>query len=342
MAREETTLNTWANALVRTLQARGHDAAGLLLRAGLDPAMLKDPNGRVPVSAMARFWRLAVEQSGDPCLGLKAAASVQPATFHSLGLAMLASQSLEDALLRSARFSRIVSSAADLLIEPVPGGVKQVVRWRAEAPVVEEAIDLIMASTVKMGVLLLGVEPDEPRPLELRLRRRATPAIRAEFEAYFRCPIWFEAEENSLLIPQAWMDRPLPMANPQLARQNDQVVMDYLSRFDGARLAEKVRAELITRLPAGEPPRAGVAAALHLSEKTLQRRLKDEDTSYQQVLDEVRRELARQYLRESPMSVCEVTFRLGFSDQSSFTRAFRRWTGVTPGEFRNQPAASRA
>ncbi|HZR37700.1 MAG TPA: AraC family transcriptional regulator [Nevskia sp.] len=340
MRREATTLNTWANALVRTLQARGFAADDLLRRAGLDPAMLRDPNGRVPVSRMARMWQLAVEETGDPCLGLKAAAFVQPATFHGLGMALLASQNLADALQRSARFSRIVSNAVDVTIEPHPLGLKQVMRWRAEVPLVEGAIDLIMASTLKMGMLLLGMDEQAPRPLELRLQRGATPAMRAEFEAYFRCPVWFGEAENSLLVPQEWIDRPLPMANPQLARQNDLVVMEYLSRFDGARLAEKVRAELISRLPAGEPPRGEVAAALHLSEKTLQRRLKDEDTSYQQVLDEVRRELAQQYLREGPMSVCEVTFRLGFSDQSSFTRAFRRWTGRTPGEFRSQPAGA--
>ena len=337
MGREETTLNTWANALVRTLQVRGCDVDALLLRSGLDGAMLKDPNGRVPVSGMVRLWRLAVEETGDPCLGLKAAAFVQPATFHSLGLAMLASQNLGDALQRSARFSRIVSSAADIVIERTPRGLKEVMRWRAGVPVVEEAIDLMMASTVKMGALLLGLDPQAAQPLELRLCRSATPAMRAEFEAYFRCQIWFGADENSLLVPQEWVERPLPMANPQLARQNDLVVMEYLNRFDGTRLAEKVRAELISRLPAGEPPRAAVATALHLSEKTLQRRLKDEDTSYQQVLDEVRRDLAQQYLRENAVSVCEVTFRLGFSDQSSFTRAFRRWTGLTPGEFRSQP-----
>jgi AraC-like DNA-binding protein len=338
MGREATSLNTWANALVRTLQSRGLDAEVLLRRAGIDPAALRDPNGRVPVRSMARLWALAVEQTGDPCLGLKAAAFVQPATFHGLGMAMLASQDLGDALHRSARFSRIVSNAADLFIEPDPRGLKQVLRWHAEVPAVAEAIDLIMASTLKMGMLLLGMEQNAPRPLELRLRRNATPAMRAEFEAHFGCPIWFEDQEDSLLVPQEWVERPLPMANPQLARQNDLVVMEYLGRFDGASLAEKVRAELIARLPAGEPPRGEVAAALHLSEKTLQRRLRDEATSYQQVLDEVRRELAQQYLREGPVSVCEITFRLGFSDQSSFTRAFRRWTGLTPGEFRSQAA----
>jgi len=334
MRREETSLNTWVNALVLTLQSSGCDAQALLRSAGLDPETIKDPNGRSPVKNMVRLWALAVEATGDPCLGLKVAAYVQPATFHSLGLALLASQNLEDSLQRAARFSRIVSNAADISIERTERGVKQVVAWRADGPAVDEAIDLMMASTVKMGMLVLGLAPQELGELELCLRRGATAAMRAEFEAYFRCPIRFEAEENSLLISHEWMKRPLPMANAQLARQNDLVVMEYLSRFDGARLAEKVRAELISRLPAGEPLRADVASALGIGEKTLQRRLKDEGTSYQQVLDEVRRDLAQQYLREGPMSVCEVTFQLGFADQSSFTRAFRRWTGKTPGEFR--------
>lgn len=332
MAREATTLNTWAIAVARTLDAQALDSARLFAEAGLDPAILRDPNGRYPVSKMSRLWRLAVAATGDPCFALKAAAYVQPATFHSLGLAMMASQSLEDAFQRTARFSRIVSNAVDVVIVRTPAGVKEVVRFLEGVPVVDEGIDLFMASTFKLGRMLTG---RERMPLEIRLCRQGTPAMQAEFEAYFQCPVHFGEEENSLLLPHDLMQQPLPMANPELARQNDRVVVEYLRRFDGARVAEKVRAELISRLPAGEPARSAVATALNLSEKTLQRRLRDEDSSYQQILDETRSELAQQYLRDRKISVCEVTFRLGFSDQSSFTRAFRRWTGVSPGEFRN-------
>jgi AraC-like DNA-binding protein len=337
MGREATTLNTWGIAIARTLDARGLDSAALFLRAGLDSAILRDPNGRYPVSKMAKLWRIAVEETGDPCLGLRAAAYVQPATFQSLGLAMMASQSLEDALQRAARFSRIVSNAVDVVIVHTPKGVKEVVRFLDDTPIVDEGIDLFMASTFKLGRMLTGYDPV---PLEIKLCRSGTPAMRKEFEAYFGCPVRFEAKENSLLIPHDWMQKPLPMANPELARQNDRVVMLYLRRFDGAKLTEKVRAEIISRLSAGEPARAAIATTLHLSEKTLQRRLKDEDSSYQQILEETRRELAQQYLREPKVSVCEVTFRLGFSDQSSFTRAFKRWTGVSPGGFRDAKKAA--
>jgi AraC-like DNA-binding protein len=333
MAREATTLNTWAICVARTLDARGIDSAKLFAEAGLDPAVMRDPNGRYPVSRMSRMWKLAVQASNDPGIGLHAAEYVQPATFHSLGLAVLASQTLEDALQRGARFSRIVSNAVDVFVEDTPEGIRQIVRFREGIPQVDEAVDLFMASSLKMGHILTG---GRAQPTRLKLRRKATPEMEVEFRSFFMAPVVFEAEENSFLVTHELARRPLPMANPALARQNDQVVMEYLARFDSARVSEKVRAELISRLPAGEPSRADVAGALHFSEKTLQRRLRDEGTSYQEILDETRRELAQQYLREGRASVCEITFRLGFSDQSSFTRAFKRWTGRAPGEFRAQ------
>jgi AraC-like DNA-binding protein len=333
MAREASTLNTWAICVARTLEARKLDSHALFVEAGLNPDVMRDPNGRYPVSRMSRLWKLAAAATNDPCIGLRAAEYVQPATFHSLGLAILASQTLEDAMRRGARFSRIVSNAVDVFVEDTPAGIRQIVRFREDIPPVDEAIDLYMASTLKMGHILTG---GKAQPLQIRLQRRATPEMELEYRTFFMAPIEFGAPENSFLISHELAQRPLPMANPALARQNDQVVMEYLAQFDGARISEKVRAELISRLPAGEPSRAEVAGALHFSEKTLQRRLRDEDTSYQAILDETRRELAQQYLREGRVSVCEITFRLGFSDQSSFTRAFKRWTGRAPGAFRAQ------
>lgn len=336
MAREATTLNTWGIAIARTVQSRGLDVNALFAQVGLDPSILNDPQGRYPVSRMARLWKLAVEATGDPCLALKAAVHVQPATFQSFGLAMMASRTLEDVLRRAARFSRIVSSAVDVVIEDTPRGVKEIICFLDGVPVVDEGIDLFMAATLKLGRLLTGTQD---MPLEIRLRRSGTPAMLREFREFFGCPVEFEADENALLIPHDWIRRPLPMSNPALARRSDRVVMEYLRRFDEARMTEKVRAELISRLSAGEPPRAEVATALGLGEKTLQRRLKDEGSSYQGILEETRRELAQDYLREPQASVCDVTFRLGFADQSSFTRAFKRWTGTSPGEFRSRQAA---
>jgi hypothetical protein len=158
MAREATTLNTWAIAVARTLDARGVKSELLFQQAGMDPAILHDPNGRYPVVKMRVLWQLAVEAAKDPCLGIHAAEYVQPATFHSLGLAILASQTLEDALTRGARFSRIVSNAVDIFLEDTPQGVKQTISFRDGIAQVDEAIDLFMASTLKMGRILTGRE----------------------------------------------------------------------------------------------------------------------------------------------------------------------------------------
>jgi hypothetical protein len=237
MAREATTLNTWAIAVARTLDARGVDSAALFRQAGMDPAILQDPNGRYAVSRMRQLWRLAVDASQDPCLGIHAAEYVQPATFHSLGLAILASQTLEDALTRGARFSRIVSNAVDVFLEDTPAGLREIISFREDIPQVDEAIDLFLASTLKMGRILTG---REIQPLQVRMRRPRTPEIAAEFARFIKTPIEFSAPENAFMLSHELARQPLPMANPALARQNDQVVMEYLSRYDGARISEKV------------------------------------------------------------------------------------------------------
>jgi len=328
------TLNTWAIVVARTLEARGIDSAELFRQAGMDPAILGDPNGRYSVAQMARLWRLAVQATGDRCLGIHAAEYVQPATFHNLGLALLASVTLEDALVRAARYSRIVSNAADVTVDETREGIRQTLTFRRGMPQVDEDIDLFMAASRKMGDLLTG---RQIKPRQIRLRRRATPEMAAEFERFFGVPVEFGAGENSLMVGLEDARRPLPMGNAVLAGQTDRIMLEQIARSDDASIAERVRAELIARLPSGEPGRADLARVLAMSEKTLQRRLKDERTTYQHLLDETRRELAEEYLRDGGLSVCEVTFRLGFSDQSSFTRAFKRWTGVAPREFRARP-----
>ena len=164
--------------------------------------------------------------------------------------------------------------------------------------------------------------------------RRAEPADPGPWQRAFRCPIVFGASENVLLFTAADFDAPLEFANPELARHNDEVAARYLARFGKLLIRERLRAVLIEQLPRGEPSQDKAAEALHLSSRSLQRRLADEGTRYQDVLDDLRRELAMSYLREARHSISEITYLLGFSDTSSFTHAFRRWTGVAPSRWK--------
>lgn len=338
MAREPSTLNTWLIALAAALEERGLDARSLFAEAGLPPEVLNDAGGRHPISGMARVFRLAVERSGDPAIGLGAARFVQPTTFHGLGLAILASDTLADAMRRGARYSRVISDAIDLVTEETDEGLWQNLRPRAGVPLVPEAIDLYLAGTLTMGRLLTGTDI---RAKRLRRSHSPSPAMVEQYRRVFTAPVEFDAGVDGFMIDHETANRPLPMANPALALANDEAVRAPLAAIEGSRHVDRVREVVIARLSSGEPDREDVARALGLGEKTLQRRLADEGTSFKALVDETRLDLAQRYLTDESLSLAEIAFRLGFAEQSGFARAFRRWTAVTPSAYRESRRARR-
>ena len=154
--------------------------------------------------------------------------------------------------------------------------------------------------------------------------------------APFRCPVAFDAKGNCMIFSLADLKVPLPTSNPMLAELHDRFAGDYLRQFDHAQTSFRAREVILKRLPDGEPRRDQVAAELHMSERTLQRKLVEEATSFLQLLDDTRRELAEQYLGRLHLSLAQAAYLLGFADQSSFFRACRRWFELTPGQYRNQ------
>jgi AraC-like DNA-binding protein len=140
--------------------------------------------------------------------------------------------------------------------------------------------------------------------------------------------------DNRLSFDRALVEAPLLMANPELARLNDQTVIDYLARCDGESISMQVRSKIIELLPDGRPGQEAIAASMHLSLRSLQRKLQKEGTSFKALLNETQQQLAIQYVQESQRSIGEITYLLGYSEPGSFTRAFRRWTGKSPLQFR--------
>ena len=134
----------------------------------------------------------------------------------------------------------------------------------------------------------------------------------------------------------------LPAANAELARHNDAVVMALLARMDRDDVIARLRALLVELLPSGECSKETVAARLNMSDRSLQSRLATRGTSYRALLNETRRELAEQYIRQGLHSVSEVTYLLGFADVSSFSRAFRSWEGLSPSEYKDQSLGRRS
>jgi len=333
---QPTTVASWAAVIWRALETRGIAPAPVFERAGVDSAHLQDAGARLPLSAMTRLWDAAVEASSDPCFGLSAGRHVHPTTFHALGYAWLASRSLREALDRFVRFTRLVSTAMTLRTVAVGAELELVLEAAGGGqPVSLAAADASVAAVVMMCRTNYG---ETFRPLRVRLQR-PPPPCEPQFAAFFAAPIAYGAPDNALVFAAADLDRALPTANAELARAADEVILRYLARFDREDVATQARMKLMDLLPSGRVSARHVADALHLSTRSLQRKLAAHGTSLARLLEDTRRELAGQYVRNSRLSVGEITYLLGFSEPASFTRAFRRWYGVSPSAFRQTPAA---
>lgn len=332
-----TVLATSSLSVWRALESYGVDPGGMFERAGLDPRKLYDPNARYRNICIYKLWQLAVQATGDPYIGLKVVSEWHPSTAHALGYAWLASATLKDALDRTARYFRIMNDKERLTLEESDEEFRLIIENpAADYPTAPEYVDASFAALIHLCRMCHG---KSFRALRITMRRPQPPDS-APFAEHFRAPIQFSGNEDSICFDKADAETPLPTANAEVARANEKIVQDYLTRFDRSSVAMLVRARLTEQLSSGHATQESVAKALHMSLRSLQRRLKNEGTSYKELLDETRRELARHYMAESHVSINEITYLLGFSEPSNFSRAFRRWTGKSPSAYRSQSPAS--
>jgi len=324
------TIGGWVVTLVRALDAQGIDGKRLASEAGIDLQAMLEPDARVDRQALTRLWRLAVETTGDECFGLTASRHVAQTTFHALGYAVLASSTLREAFERLVRFRRIIGDIFNPTLEDLGDRYRFIIDVSAPPGVPNEAVDALVAVTVRQTRLLRG--DSSFAPLQVLLQR-PEPARSGAFERLFRAPVHFGQKVNALDYARADCDERLPTGNAELARQNDEVVVRYLSRLQQSSLSLRVQQALLKALPDGAPSKERVARELGMSARNLQRHLSAEGTSFKQLLNDARVNLARNYVADGSMSVTEIAFLLGFADTSTFSRAFKRWTGKSPREY---------
>jgi AraC-like DNA-binding protein len=325
------TLGSVAALIAQTLQCYGCDPAPLFSKAGIDLDSVSNGGTRYPWKRMQQLWQLAVKATGDPCFGIVAGEQLQPAALHGLGFSWLASDTLRDAQKRLIRYERLISTAANLEMQDSGNGVELVVMPPAGVEhVVYASLDATLAGFLHMCRITAG---DQINPTQVTLKR-PQPDCADKITAFFRCPVSYDAGNYSITFSQQLVDAPLSNANPELARINDRAVVDYLARFDRDSITMQVRSRIIERLHDGTPNQETIADSLHVSLRSLQRRLNKEETNFKTLLESTRQELALHYIRETHRSLGEITYLLGFSEPSNFTRAFKRWTGKTPAEYR--------
>ena len=326
-------LSSWVLLIAKAIDSYDLDSEMLFQKAGLDHARLRDPLARFPFESVKRLWKIGTESSGDPCFGLTVASFWHPTTLHALGYSWLASNNLAEAFECSVRYTRLVNTAAQGVIQLESNADSYKVTLQAPGAnpnPVNASVDAALAMLLIMCRAAYGSEFSLQR---VTLKHEAPVEI-GRFAELFMAPVEFSQDANAMYIDPALVCEPLATANPELVRINDRIVTDYLAQLDRGDLGMRVRSKLIEHLPGGHISEAEIASSINVSQRSLQRKLKEQGMSFSQLVESTRRELGLQYVRDPQYSFNEVAFLLGFTEPANFSRAFKRWYDKSPSQFR--------
>jgi AraC-like DNA-binding protein len=316
----------------------GVDTEGVCEQAGLDPCDPDEPGARIPADKFNTLWEVIVRRSGDHNLALHfGQAAHELFGGHILFSVMMNCPTVGDAL---ERFFRYHSLMADIHEMRITGkGTYAYVHLENQWPGFPLHRHHVEAGLSLVVTVLRRLSENRIDPVEVRFVHPEPPDV-TEHKRIFRSPLLFRQPENRIVIQQEDLALPIFLANPDLLealeRFADERVQDLYGRDTWA---DRVTGSIGQMLARGERPAIESAAkALAVSARYLQSRLKAEGVTYQQLLDRIREDTAIRYLKKPEVTICDIAFLLGFSEQSAFNHAFKRWTGRSPGEYRKTVA----
>ncbi len=320
--------------LLATLPALGLDAREVCAAAAFDARVCEQIDARVPLAVLHTLWEVVETRAGRADLALMSAERYQPSDYGLVGFVAMTSPSLGDAVTQVERYMRLWTDDPGLHLYD-DGRVEVVYRARlADRPGLRRATEATLAEVLHGGRLVLQCCV-VPREVCFQHPAPASEADRASFEAFFGAPVRFDQAATWLRFDPADLARPLPRIDVKLGAFLKNLASTALtSRPTPDTLLDRLREIVANELPRGVPSIDVVARRLAVSGRTLRRRLEAEGTSFREVIDVTRAEMARTYVSDHRMPLSEVAFLLGFSEPSAFHRAFKRWTRTTPGAWR--------
>lgn len=333
-----TTIASYTQAFAAALEASGVEPRAVFDEAGISSLTTSDPLKRISNEEVSRLFQVSIRATGNPCFGLEVGEHMQPGNLHAMGFAMLASVSLRDYYNRICNYYRVVSQNAHFY-QYDEEGVSVLVAGNIAASVCHETEDAWACMMVRF---LRFLYQRELNPVWMEMRRTVPPGGEAPFTDYFKCPVRFGCQELKIALDSSVMDRVLPGGSADLAQHHDEIVMQYLEQLDRQDIVNRVRSLIVRELASGSLSKQSVADQMHMSTRNLQLKLAARDTTFQDTLDSTRQNLAAGYIQQSHLAITEIAYLLGFSDASNFTRAFRRWYGCSPSEYRSDLSANQA
>lgn len=321
-------------AIPAVLKALGASPARVFEGAGVDLSLFDDPEGLISLVALGRLVKQAVATTGCQHFGLLVG---QQGGLHSLGLVGLVVQYSPDvgtALARLGHYLHLYHGGQTTAV--TEDGHVATLSYALYEPQVEAADQIEDGALAIMCNVLRALCGPDWQPIEARLAHRAPDNVRP-FGRFFRSPLRFNAEQSALVFSTDWLHRRLPDAGPEMQRLLRKEIESLEARH-GDDFPEQVRSVLRAGLLTGHASADQVAALFSIHSRTLTRRLEAFGTSLKTLVDEGRFEIAREMLRNTSLDVSQIAASLDYADASSFTRAFRRWSGTTPAAWRARSA----
>jgi AraC-like DNA-binding protein len=325
-----------SSTLPRRLQELGLSAERVLRQAGLPIGLFNQDKILVSTKEFFALYRGIAEASNDTAVGLKLGTGQRVEHYDPVKIAAISARSFRDAIERTSRYKQLICPEEIRVVNRGSESAVHFIWLLAQEPEPPLLVDVCFAWIGDMASRGTG-RPLRPKRVEFQ----RAPAHREMYEVHFRCPVIFKARQNALVFSKADMDLPFVTQNADLlgtvAPQLEAALAEQLTDTSFTEQAKGILKQLL----AGQRPSIDdLARELHMSTRTLQRRLTEQRISFQRLLEEARRELARHYLLHSSRQLNETAYLLGYEDANSFFRAFHHWEGTSPGQWRESQKSS--
>jgi AraC-like DNA-binding protein len=321
------------NLILHLAQQKGASKEALCRHAGIDVQLLSDPDARFPTRHVQTLWQAAIQQTEQKHLPLQMGESVNLFSLGVLAYLLMNCPTVEVVVRKLIQYQDIACAGVRNTMEV--DGENCLLKSHIMDPDQinpSYALESELSVCVSIFKQLTGV----PMPIREVHFGYASDQDPSEFQRVFGTPrIVFESDFTGIVFAASYLQTPVLNANASLFNLFEKHAHDYLQKITGTdTLGYRVRKAITEGLKGEEPKLSSIARHLAMSERSIQMKLKEEGLTYQQLLDEVRKEMALSHLREPYLSTTDIAYLLGFSEPSVFSRAFKKWTGTTPNAYR--------
>lgn len=316
----------WIQGLLQAAALQGVNAADILREAQVE--LPENATDRLSLSDTISIWQSAVHLSEDPLFGFHMGLSLKPTHFQLIAFTMISSATLGDAIEKILKYQRLISDGGRFTLVDLAEGDIGLVYSPAFERFSYHQIDVVMAAILGFARWLLD---DKARPKEVLFTHGELGGIK-EYQDFFGCDVSFKQDQNCIVFSAALLEKSLPGFDQQLSSMHEQLADSQLLRLSEPSIIMRLQ-EVLQSSPE-VISRDRIAQKLGMSGRSLQRKLQQEGSSFQSIYDEHRHQRSLVLLQNKQLSLTDIAQQLGFSENSTFYRAFKRWQGITPGEYR--------